>query len=249
MTTTTDVELYGDAETEAEEEPGTEVAETEAPEPLSEKEAKALDKKIRAASDKLSTQTENLLDLLEQAASGSIHEALGMSSWTAWFKDAVQINVSDRFERKELAKMMSGKGMSQRAIAGSLGVSQKTIDRDLEGEEVEEGETVTGLDGAERPKSKTKAAPVEEDSTEGEGDGTDYIDAEVVEPPTPAVELVETFNDETTNLWGAVTELEELLKEPKWGGARKRVVNNNLNHIQEVITKLGVIVDDLMTGK
>lgn len=214
---------------------------TEVAQPLSEKEAKALDKKVRTASDKLSTQTETMLDLLEQAAAGSIHEALGLPSWTAWFKDAVQINISDRFERKELAKMMSGKGMSQRAIAGSLGVSQKTIDRDLEGEEVEDGAMVTSLDGVERPKVKA--------DKEAEPEEEPYIDAEVVEPATPAVELVDAFNDETTNLWGATSELEDILTEEKWAGARKRVAAANLNHIQEVITKLQVIVDDLVTGK
>lgn len=240
MTTTTEVELY---ETEA---PETEPAVLE---PLTEKEAKALDKKIRTASDRLSTSTENLLNLLEQAAAGAIHEALGMPSWTAWFKDAVQISVSDRFERKELVKMMSGKGMSQRAIAGSLGVSQKTVDRDLDGEEVEEGETVTSLDGAERPKTKAKAIEAEEESDGEEAELDNVIDAEVVEPPTPAAQLVEDFNDETTNLWGAWTELKGLLTEEKWAGARKRVANNNLNHIQEVITGLQAIVDDLVTGK
>lgn len=237
MTTTTEVELY---ETE-----DTSVAVRE---PLSDKEAKALDKKVRTASDRLSTTTENLLNLLEEAAAGSIHLALGLPSWTAWFKDAVQISISDRFERKELAKMMSGKGMSQRAIAGSLGVSQKTIDRDLEGEEVEEGATVTGLDNIERPKTKAKAADPEEDSGDEADELDNVIDAEVVEPPTPAVELVESFNDETTNLWGAWSELKELLTEEKWAGARKRVANNNLNHLQDVIAGLTAIVDDLMVG-
>lgn len=231
MTTTAEAELYD--------------TESEVLEPLSEKAAKALDKKIRSASDKVSTYTESLLNLLEEAAAGSIHEALGLPSWTAWFKDAVRISVSDRFERKELVKMMSGKGMSQRAIAGSLGVSQKTVDRDLDGEEVEEGATVTSLDGAERPKTKAKEAEPEEDPAEG---GEDYIEGEVVEPPTPAAEIVDSFNDETINLWGAWSELKDLMTEEKWGGARKRVANANLNHIQDVIAGLQAIVDDLMTG-
>jgi transposase len=238
MTTTTDIELY---ETEAE-------TNVTLREPLTEKAAKALDKKIRTASDRLSTTTENLLNLLEEAAAGAIHEALGLPSWTAWFKDAVQINVSDRFERKELVKMMSGKGMSQRAIAGSLGVSQKTVDRDLEGEEVEEGATVTSLDGAERPKNGKAPHPAAEDAEAEEDSGEDYIEAEVVEPPTPAAEIVESFNDETINLWGAWSELKDLMTEEKWAGARKRIANANLNHIQDVIAGLQTIVDDLMVG-
>lgn len=231
--TTTDVAVI--------EETGTDI---EPAQLLSEKEAKALDKKVRAASDKVSTQTENLLDLLEQAAAGSIHVALGLPSWTAWIKDAAVITLSDRFERKELAKLMSGKGMSQRAIAGALGVSQKTVDRDLEDEEVEDDATVTSLDGAERPKkgkAKTEDVEPEEES--------EYIDAEVVDAPTPAVDLVDAFNDETTVLWGAWSELQDIQAQEKWGNARKRAANANLNHIQEVITGLQAIVDDLMTGK
>lgn len=212
--------------------------ETEVVQPLSKTQAKSLDKKIRTASDKVSTNTESLLKLLEEAAAGQIHLALELPSWTAWFKDAVQIQISDKFERKELAKLMSGKGMSQRAIAGSLGVSQKTVDRDLEGEETEEGATVTSLDGAERPKNGKAKDPEPE-----------YIEAEVVDEPTPAADLVTAFNDETATLWASASELKLFLEEEKWGNARKRVAKANLNHVQEVITWLQEITDDLMEGE
>lgn len=240
MTTTTDVAVidFGEQPDDV-----IEHAESAGPQVLSKAEAKKLDKRIRSASDKLSATTENLLDLLEQAAQGQIHVALELPSWTAWFKDAVQVQVSDRFERKELVKLMSGKGMSQRAIAGSLGVSQKTVDRDLEGEEVEEGATVTSLDGAERPRSG-KAKDVEPEQ--------DFIDGEVInaEPgeviPYTAAAIVEVFNDETANLWAAHSELTELTREEKWAGARKRVAAQNLNNLQEIIAALQTIVDDLM---
>ena len=218
--------------------------ELEVVEPLTKTQAKALDKKVRAASDRLSTTAESLMELLEQAASGNIHEALELPSWTAWFKDAVRITVSDRYQRADFAKLMSGKGVPQRAIAGALGVSQKTIDRDLDGEEVEDDATVTSLDGAQRPKKgKTKDVEPEEDSDELE----DVIDAEVVDAPTTAAELVTSFNDETANLWAACSELKGFLSEEKWGNARKRVAAANLNHVQEVVTELQAIVDDLMT--
>lgn len=213
--------------------------ETEAPQLLNKREAKALDKKIRTASDKLSTTSETLLDLLEQAAAGQIHEALELPSWTAWFKDAVQINVSNVEHRKELAKLMAGKGMSQRAIAGSLGVSQMTVSRDVEGEELPD--TVTSLDGAERPRNG-KAAAAEED----------YIEGEVVEEeddtsePMKAVDIVTVFNDEVANVFQAQSELTFLAGEDKWVGARNRIVKANLNQLQEVITALQAIVDDLM---
>lgn len=214
---------------------GTEV---EAAPTLSKREAKALDKRIRTASDKFSTSTENLLDLLEQAAQGQIHVALELPSWTAWFKDAVQVSVSDRFERKELVKLMSGKGMSQRAIAGTLGVGQATVSRDIEGDS--NGSPVTlGTDNKEYPRNGSK-------------DEAEVIDAEVVDDeqdyePMKAVDIVAAFDDETANLHAAANELHLFSQEDKWPGARRRVTNANMNTLQEIITTLHAIVDDLMT--
>lgn len=82
-------------------------------EPLSKPQAKALDKRIRTASDKVATSVNTLLNLLEEAAPGQIHRALGATSWTAWFRDAVQL------ERKSLMSLMSGRAMSQKpAVPG-----------------------------------------------------------------------------------------------------------------------------------
>jgi hypothetical protein len=206
---------------------------------LTEKQAKALDKRVRAASDKLSTSTDNLLGLLEEAAAGEIHVALGLSSWTAWFKDAVQIQVSDRFQRKELVNLMSGKGMSQRAIAGTLGVSQKTVDRDLEGQEFE-SDTVTSLDGAERARNGKPVEPEEEPPLD--------VESEPIMEPVKAVDIVTAFSDEVANLFAAENELSQLMLEDKWGSARKRVAKASLNDVQGVIHNLQIIVDDLMTG-
>lgn len=78
---------------------------------LSRSQAKALDKRIRAASDKVSTNVNALLNLLEEAAQGQVHRAMGATSWTAWFRDAVQL------ERKSLRSLMSGRAMSQNPAA------------------------------------------------------------------------------------------------------------------------------------
>jgi hypothetical protein len=131
--------------------------------------------------------------------------------------------------------------MSQRAIASTLNVSQKTVDRDLDGEETEEGATVTSLDGAQRPKN---GKPVV-------ADDPDYIEAEVVDPeedsePMTAADIVAAFADELANLYGTANELELLRQEDKWAGARKRIIKADLNNLTEVIAGLQAIVDDLM---
>jgi DNA invertase Pin-like site-specific DNA recombinase len=93
--------------------------------------------------------------LIEEATSRNIHVALGYSSWTAWFTESVQITAADKYQRKALVSLMSGKGMSQRAIAGSLGVDQSTVNRDIKSGDANasRGET-TGMDGKtyKRPK-------------------------------------------------------------------------------------------------
>jgi hypothetical protein len=62
-----------------------------------------------------------------------------------------------------------------------------------------------------------------------------------------AVAIVESFAEETANLVASSNELKLLAQEDKWAGAKKRILKaGNLNNIQEVITELQAIVDDLM---
>jgi hypothetical protein len=221
----------------------TEVAEHE---PLTKTQAKALDKKIRTTSDrvqknldKADEEFDSLLDLIAEASEGEIHKGLGIKSWTAWVKDAVQIQVSSREERQHVASILGGKGLSTRAIAGMVGADQKTISNDLrETGATEENSSVVGLDGREYKNSKKEAEP-------------EVIDAEVVEDPeskpTTAIVLVGDFHDETVNLWNATSVLKELLTEELWDKARRRASKADLNDIQTVIEDLGNIVDDLMS--
>jgi|SRR5271166_347425 len=74
--------------------------------PLSERQARELDKKARAASDRVATNVNALLDLLGQAQTGSIHVALGCS-WRTWFKDAVRITSADGVDRKTLVRAIA----------------------------------------------------------------------------------------------------------------------------------------------
>lgn len=222
------------------------------PELLTKAEAKKLDTQIRRKSDaavnardKAIGLFDELTQLLTTARDGQIHKALGLKSWTAYVADAVALpQAPEREDRKVLVQFLSGQGMSQRAIAGTLNVSQKTVDRDLDGEEVEEGATVTSLDGAERPKN-------------GSAKDDDVIDAEVVddeqdsdaEPePMKAVDIVSEFDDETANLWQAFSQMGELMGEEKWANARKRVAKGNLETLGEVAQGLQNIIDDLMTA-
>jgi transposase len=185
-------------------------AEVVEPQPLSASKAKALDKKIRSASDKIAQNFNTLTALLEEAYIGQIHVALELPSWTAYVKEAVDIQVSDRYERKEYAKLMSGKGMSQRIIADVLGVSQKTIDRDLEGEEFDT-DTITTADGKTSPRNKKpKDVEVEEEP------------AEIAHQTSVA----EDFRNEVYQLQNDVEAFKEVLEDERFPKARARLAKS-----------------------
>ncbi len=92
-----------------------------------------LDRRIRLMADTIRDNIAKLTGLIEEAKQGQIHAALGFASWTAYLADALGGRLElDTDSRREVVALMSGEGMSQRAIARAVGVSQKTVDRDLD---------------------------------------------------------------------------------------------------------------------
>ena len=89
---------------------------------------------------------------------------LGFKSWTDYVadvvgKDMTKLPVDDR---RQIVELLAGEGMSQRQIAAAVGVSQKTVDRDLDqvshndspdDQVITEPKPITGRDGKTyRPK-------------------------------------------------------------------------------------------------
>jgi hypothetical protein len=99
--------------------------------PLDHGAAERLDKRIRLMADTLRDNIAKITDLIEEAQNGQIHIALGFSSWTAYLADALGGRLElDTDSRREVVALMSGAGMSQRAIAQAVGVNQATVSRD-----------------------------------------------------------------------------------------------------------------------
>jgi hypothetical protein len=230
-------------------------ADVEVVEPLSKTKAKALDKKVRSArnrvvgsGDKLYTDVNALYALVTEAAAGQIHKALGVT-WAAWFKDAAQIPKLEKKDRQEIAVMLAGKTLSLRMIGGALGVDKRTVANDLaEAEEAGEftpPETVTGLDNKTYTRNNTDDEPIDAEFEELEDDGEE-TEAEVPTPPTPAVDLVNDFNDEVANFCNAVSAMTDIIEEPKWPGAKRRCYKANLNDLQEWDGMLKTVIDALM---
>lgn len=207
---------------------------------LTKREATALTKKITSLSDRVEKSRENTLKLfdelktlVQQAKAGEVHKALGVK-WNAWLADTVRVTGLEREDRKELSTWLAGEGLSTRATAKMLGVSHITASRDTRDAE-DLPDTVTSLgDGAERPRNGKEEEPLEAE------------EVEAPEEPMKAVDIVSAFNDEMAYLVAAQSELSALTGEDKWGGARKRVTNANLNNLGDVISALTAIQDDLM---
>jgi len=207
-----------------------------APEPLSESKAKALDKKIRAACIKVSDNAATLLDLLEEAAVGQIHVAMGYDNWAAYVKDAVNITPADINERKALVSMMSGKGLSQRAIANVVGVDQKTISNDLRSSEENSSVDITGLDGRAYKRKEKEPAP-------------EPLDVEEVEPPAEKIRPVsQDFRDEMYNLQNTVAAFKDILEDERFPKATKAIAKRHMNDLQDAIKDLQGVIDALMEG-
>lgn len=75
-----------------------------------------------------------LAELLQVAEQGEIHRALGLRSWPEYVAamfEGSPLPVESRDHRREIAAMLAGSGMSSRAIAPVLGVSQRTVADDV----------------------------------------------------------------------------------------------------------------------
>jgi hypothetical protein len=81
--------------------------------------AQNLDKRLRTQARAVAHSMEVFNPLIEEAKAAQIHRHLGFASWTAYIADVIgkemkQLSVDDR---RQIVELLSGEGMSQRAIA------------------------------------------------------------------------------------------------------------------------------------
>lgn len=138
-------------------------------EPLGPEDAERLDRRIRMLAE---TARDNLVELettlielravLDEAEAGQIHLARGYASWTDYAADAL---ATFRLElttetRRQVVRMLTGRGMSQRAIARAVGAGKTMVQRDIT--EPRDGQVVhdrppaatTGTDGKRYPRRR-----------------------------------------------------------------------------------------------
>jgi hypothetical protein len=162
--------------------PGTDVAVDDAIDAELVSTAAELDIEIRSTADRYTslvisadnTWTE-LAELIEEAQHRNIHTDLGFASWPKYIADVVKTNLphigKDTEARQSLVGVLTGAGLSGRAQAEIVGVSNATISRDQEvlhdvTPDATPIATVTSINGgtftkpAPKPKPDPKPEPV-----------------------------------------------------------------------------------------
>jgi DNA-directed RNA polymerase specialized sigma24 family protein len=97
-------------------------------------EARKLDNRIRTLAHSIDGSWNSLEKLIAKAKPSEIHVALGFTSWTTYIADIAKSEMPNvarsAAQRRQVVALLSGEGMSQRAIADAVGVSKKTVQND-----------------------------------------------------------------------------------------------------------------------
>jgi hypothetical protein len=158
--------------------------------------ARDVDRQLRQQARHFDSSWLDLEALIAEAKNWQIHIKLGFTSWPDYIADVARRempNVARSVEqRRQVVALLAGEGMSQRAIADAVGVSNATISRDQEvlhdvtptaptdfadSAPVTTPDTVTGRDGKQYP-AKPKREPKPKPKP-------DVPKPEPWEPPTP----------------------------------------------------------------
>jgi hypothetical protein len=166
--------------------------------------ARGIDTLLRQQARSFDNSWQGLKSITAEAKTRGIHRHLGFTSWLDYIADVARTempNIARSVEqRRQVVALLAGEGMSQRAIADAVGVSQKTVDRDLDqvshddspGPPTDSAEvshndspcpdTVTGRDGKQYP-AKPKPKP------------------DIPRPPKPEPPAPKPSKEERETLW------------------------------------------------
>ena len=130
-----------------------------------------------------------------RAFRGRIWVALAYDSWAEWCEcelGGLKLPVP---QRREVVSELAGAGMSNRAIADTIGVSRETVNRDRATDtnvSVGEDRKTLGQDGRERAYPPPKPPAPQPDP--------EIVDAEIVDPPTPSAPRRRSLTDTAREL-------------------------------------------------
>lgn len=179
------------------------MATTTTTETMTREQAEQVTDDIRKAGKALATARTKFASAVKAAKDGNAHTALGFKSWPEYvatvFADMPGLSKGDR---EYLTGFMAGEGMSTRAIARVLGVSQPTAHRMVkaleERGEVEADRETTGTDGKSQRKGEGKGKGGRKgkgkDAEQGKGETVRLSDLKSDEVGKVALDAVAVLN-------------------------------------------------------
>lgn len=95
--------------------------------------AERITQRIELRLDSVGDSLEGLEALVQEARDGQAHVGTGFKSWPAYVdgRFGERLERIAKFDRGAVVYMLSNVGMSNRAIAGTIGVSHDTVNRDV----------------------------------------------------------------------------------------------------------------------
>lgn len=140
----------------------------------------------RALTEKISKAYGNLASLVVEAVNGRIWEAFGRKNFAEYCQEELSSHLAKYTvdQRREIGDALRFHGLSQRKIAGVLGVSQTTVAKDEHKSE--------NKDSVKRLPSPRKPGPKPRDPIR-------YL-ADLIESPTPDMPLDEIIGELETLL-------------------------------------------------
>lgn len=215
---------------------------------LSVDDARRLTERIRLTAHSARESIEKLHQLVDAAKAGNAHLALGYQSWTAYLSEVLgeePLRLA-RHQRQELVGYLAGEGMSTRAIAPIVGVSQDTVVKDIaRGErnlspEPEPQEAARSVVAAAFARRDEPAAPAKVTGL----DGKSYTKSAAPKAPARRA-LPDQFFDASYDLQKVVERIERLAADDRFPQNKEQISAKHRSDLLRGIDALQGVVDRL----
>lgn len=214
-----------------------------------EAEARRRQERLRLLAGTVRDGIDQIGALVTEAKESNDHEALGYASWTAYLADTLGAEAMrlDRAERREVVALLAGEGMSSRAIAPIVGVTDRAVRKDI-------AEVGTVFPPAPPVEAPTRAPGGGHLGHAGEPtppfvtglDGKAYSRPEPREtskprqPPRRA--LTDQFFDAAYDLGRAVEKVHRLTEDDRWSNNKAQIASKHENDLRQAADLLAEVL-------
>lgn len=219
---------------------------------INEGEARRITERICILLDSAASALDRLASLVNEAYAKRVDKALGYTSWAEYAEHEFAghtVNLAAPI-RRELVWRLSESGMSTRAIAPAVNVSNVTVAHDRQvlsclTPERAEPQIVTGIDGKSYSKPKPELVVV--DATTGEIlDGSECDEPQPVTlRKSPRRPLTDQFTHAIVQLDKDVTALSRLIGDDRFNANKKNIALTHKSDVQRAVDRLTTVLDAL----